>query len=101
MQIAPKIAIQLSAIVKLPFFQKLDVATQNYIIKKQLTKYKKQAGETIRNDSSIAGYLLEYKIKDIPKDKRALIDQYLGKDFLFQLIEEFQSGKTTKLPKIN
>ena len=100
MQLAPKIAIQLSAIVKLPFFKKLDVPTQNYIIKKQLTKYKKQAGETIRNDSSIAGYLLEYKIKDIPKDKRALIDSYLGKDFLFQLIEEFQSGKKTELPKI-
>jgi len=100
MQIAPKIAIELSTIVSLPFFKKLDVPTQNYIIKQRLTKYKKQAGETIRNDSSIAGYLLEYKIKDIPKDKRALIDSYLGKDFLFQLIEEFQSGKKTKLPNI-
>ena len=31
----------------------------------------------------------------IKKDVR-----YLGKDFLFQLIEEFQSGKKTKLPNI-
>ena len=100
MQLAPKIAIQLSTVVSLPFFKKLDVPTQNYIIKKQLTKYKKQAGETIRNDSSIAAYLLEYRINKIPKDKRAIIDEYLGKDFLFELKKEFQSGKKTKLPDI-
>jgi len=100
MQLAPKIAIELSKIVSLPFFQKLDVPTQNYIIKKQLTKYKKKAGEIIRNDSSIAAYLLEYRINKIPKDKRAIIDEYLGKDFLFRLIDEFQSGKKTKLPNI-
>ncbi len=100
MQLAPKIAIQLSTVVSLPFFKKLDVPTQNYIIKKQLTKYKKQAGETIRNDSSIAAYLLEYRINKIPKDKRAIIDEYLGKNFLFELKKEFQSGKKTKLPDI-
>ena len=36
MQLAPKIAIELSKIVSLPFFQKLDVPTQNYIIKKTI-----------------------------------------------------------------
>tara|TARA_Y100000310_G_C20690035_1_gene821625 strand:- start:43 stop:3924 length:3882 start_codon:yes stop_codon:yes gene_type:complete len=101
MLLAPKIAIQLSAIVKLPFFKKLDVPTQNYIIKKQLTKYKKDVSESLRNDSAVLGYVLEYDINKMSKDRRKIIDEYLGKEFLFELINEFQSGKTTKLPKIN
>ena len=101
MLLAPKIAIQLSAIVKLPFFKKLDVPTQNYIIKKQLTKYKKDVSESLRNDSAVLGYVLEYDINKMSKDRRKTIDEYLGKEFLFELINEFQSGKTTKLPKIN
>ena len=101
MLLAPKIAIQLSAIVKLPFFKKLDVPTQNYIIKKQLTKYKKDVSESLRSDSAVLGYVLEYDINKMSKDRRKIIDEYLGKEFLFELINEFQSGKTTKLPKIN
>lgn len=101
MLLAPKIAIKLSAIVKLPFFKKLDVPTQNYIIKKQLTKYKKDVSESLRNDSAVLGYVLEYDINKMSKDRRKIIDEYLGKEFLFELINEFQSGKTTELPKIN
>ena len=101
MLLAPKIAIQLSAIVKLPFFKKLDVPTQNYIIKKQLTKYKKDVSESLRSDSAVLGYVLEYDINKMSKDRRKIIDEYLGKEFLFELINEFQSGKTTELPKIN
>lgn len=101
MLLAPKIAIRLSAIVKLPFFKKLDVPTQNYIIKKQLTKYKKDVSESLRNDSAVLGYVLEYDINKMSKDRRKIIDEYLGKEFLFELINEFQSGKTTELPKIN
>ena len=101
MLLAPKIAIQLSAIVKLPFFKKLDVPTQNYIIKKQLTKYKKDVSESLRSDSAVLGYVLEYDINKMSKDRRKIIDEYLGKEFLFELINEFQSGKKTELPKIN
>ena len=104
MLLAPKIALELSAVVSLPFFKKLDVNTQNYVIKEQLTKYKKDVMQSLQKDSTIMAYVLQYKINDIPKDKRKVIDDLLGKNFLFDLVKEFQTDtkkNKTVLPKIN
>ena len=104
MLLAPKIALELSAVVSLPFFKKLDVNTQNYVIKEQLTKYKKDVMQSLQKDSTVMAYVLQYKINDIPKDKRKVIDDLLGKNFLFDLVKEFQTDtkkNKTVLPKIN
>ena len=103
MLLAPKIALELSTVVSLPFFKRLDVNTQNYVIKEQLTKYKEDVMESLQKDSTIMAYVLQYKISKIPKDKRKVIDDMLGKNFLFDLIKEFQTDTKNKtvLPPLN
>ena len=103
MLLAPKIALELSTVVSLPFFKRLDVNTQNYVIKEQLTKYKEDVMESLQKDSTIMAYVLQYKISKIPKDKRKVIDDMLGKNFLFDLAKEFQTDTKNKtvLPPLN
>ena len=103
MLLAPKIALELSTVVSLPFFKRLDVNTQNYVIKEQLTKYKEDVMESLQKDSTIMAYVLQYKISKIPKDKRKVIDDMLGKNFLFDLVKEFQTDTKNKtvLPPLN
>ena len=41
-------------------------------------------------------YLLEYKLNTMPNDKRKVIDEILGKDFIPNLIEQQHEKYKTK-----
>jgi len=60
--------------------------------------------QSLQKDSTVMAYVLQYKINDIPKDKRKVIDDLLGKNFLFDLVKEFQTDtkkNKTVLPPID
>jgi len=70
-------------------YQNFNNETKVKILKKQIEKINKEAGEKIRKNSDIAPYLMRYKIEKMSKDDRRLIDSYLGKDFVDALIKEY------------
>ena len=87
--LAPKIAIGLSAIVESPGYQSLNEQTKVVLIKRALTKFKKEASDAVKNNKDLAPYLLKYEIEKMGKDQRRLIDSYLGKDFVNNLLKTY------------
>ena len=59
------------------------------LIKRALTKFKKEASDAVKNNKDLAPYLLKYEIEKMGKDQRRLIDSYLGKDFVNNLLKTF------------
>lgn len=91
--IAPKIALGLSAVVESPVYQTLNEQTKVLVIKKALTKFKKEASDQIKKQSDLAPYLMRYEIEKLSKDERRALDSYLGKEYLDTMIKEFGGRK--------
>ena len=87
--IAPKIAIGISALVESPGYKNLNNELQVLILKKAITKIKKDASDKIKRDTDLVPYLMRYEIEKLPKDKRRFLDGVLGKEYLDTLIKEF------------
>jgi len=87
--LAPKIAIGLSSLVQSPAYLSLNDQTKVMVIKGALTKFKKQASESVKNNSNLVPFLLKYEIEKMSKDQRRLVDSYLGEEFLDTIIKEF------------
>jgi hypothetical protein len=88
-QLAPRIALGLSAVVESPLYQNLNEETKTIVIKQILEKFKKEAMEKIKNDSDLVPYLMRYKIEKLSKDERRILDSYLGKEYLDTMIKNF------------
>ena len=87
--IAPKIAIGISALVESPGYKNLNNQQKTLLLKKTITKIKKDASDKIKRDSDLVPYLMRYEIEKLPKDKRKFLDGILGKEYLDTLIKEF------------
>ena len=46
--------------------------------------------EELQGDASLVPYLMEYNFSNIPKDQMKIIHDAIGKDYLNNLIKEFQ-----------
>jgi len=111
MELAPMIAIGMSEIVEQDWYKKMSVPVQTLFIKKMLTEFKAKV-QTNLPDTGVIPYLLEYKLNTMPNDKRKVIDELLGKEFIPNLIEQQhekyktndkkkKSNKKFVLPTIN
>ena len=87
---APKIHLGLSAIVDSPGYQSLSVNQKRIIIKQYIQGARKETMEELQGDASLVPYLMEYNFSNIPKDQMKIIHDAIGKDYLNNLIKEFQ-----------
>lgn len=94
MKLAPVIALGVSNFVESDIYKGLDNNQKALILKSMLTEIKADVMESVRKDSDIVPYLLEYDLRNIPNDKKKVILDYLGKDFFNKIIDEFQNKKT-------
>jgi len=46
--------------------------------------------EELQGDASLVPYLMEYSFSKVPKDQMKIIHDAIGKDYLNNLIKEFQ-----------
>ena len=89
--IAPRIAIGISKVVESPGYKNLDNKVKVVLLKRMITKIKKDASQKIKRDSDLTPYLMRYEIEKLPKDKRRFLDSLLGKEYLNTLIKNFGS----------
>jgi len=89
--LAPQIHLALSDIVTSPKYLSMSSNVQVYVIKEFIKEAKKNTMKALQSDASLIPYLMEYQISNIPKDKRKVLDEVLGKDYIDTLIKEFQS----------
>ena len=94
MRLAPTIALGVSNFVESDIYKGLDNNQKALILKSMLTEIKSDVMESVRKDSDIVPYLLEYDLYNIPNDKKKVILDYLGKDFFNEIIDQFQNKKT-------
>ena len=94
MKLAPVIALGVSNFVESDIYKGLDNNQKALILKSMLTEIKADVMESVRKDSDIVPYLLEYDLRNIPNDKKKVILDYLGKDFFNEIIDQFQNKKT-------
>jgi len=94
MRLAPAIAIGISSFVESDIYNNLNNIQKTYVLKGMLTKIKEETMESVRKDSDIVPYLLEYDLWNIPNDKKKIILDVLGKEFFNEILNEFPNKKT-------
>jgi hypothetical protein len=87
---APLVHNKLSELVQTDAYKSLPLSLQYYTIKESIKQFKKQTTKELQSDASLVPYLMEYQLNNIPKSQRAVIDDIIGKDYLNNLILEFQ-----------
>ncbi len=87
---APKIHFGLSAIVDSTGYQSLDVNMKRLVIKEFIKGARKETMKELQGDASLVPYLMEYSFSKVPKDQLRIIHDAIGKDYLNNLIKEFQ-----------
>ena len=91
--LAPQIHFGLSTLVTNEKYLTLTPNVQILIIKEFLKESKKNTMTALQQDASLIPYLMEYKINNLPKIQRKVLDEVLGKEYIDTLIKEFQSAK--------
>jgi len=87
---APMIHLGLSSVVESQGYKNLSVVQQRLVIKELVKGFKKDTMKALQSDASLVPYIMEYNISKIPSSQRAIIDEVIGKDYLNNLILEFQ-----------
>jgi len=88
--LAPQIHLGLSTLVQSPGYLKLTPNVQRLLIKEFLTAAKKNATQTLQKDPTLVPYLMEYQFYNMSVEKRKVINEVLGKDYIDTLLNEFQ-----------
>ena len=78
-ELAPRIALGLSALVESPGYQSVNDQIKVVLLKRALTKFKKESFDAVKNNKDLAPYLLRYEIEKMGKDDRRYLDSILGK----------------------
>ena len=89
--LAPAIHVELSKIVQSDAYLNLPPSAQVVAIKEYIKDIKKEITEILSADPSLVPYLMEYDLRNLPKDEKRLIEDVLGKEYLNTLIKHFQS----------
>ena len=87
---APKIHLGLSALVDSTGYKSLDINMKRLVIKEFIKGARKETMEELQGDASLVPYLMEYSFSKVPKDQMKIIHDAIGKDYLNNLIKEFQ-----------
>ena len=87
---APKIHLGLSALVDSTGYKSLDINMKRLGIKEFIKGARKETMEELQGDASLVPYLMEYSFSKVPKDQMKIIHDAIGKDYLNNLIKEFQ-----------
>ena len=88
-ELAPRIALGLSALVESSGYQSVNDQIKVVLLKRALTKFKKESFDAVKNNKDLAPYLLRYEIEKMGKDDRRYLDSILGKQFLKDLTNSF------------
>ena len=101
------IAIGMSNIVDQQWYQNMSTPVKTLFLKTMLNEFKSEVRTNLPN-TGVIPYLLEYKLNTMPNDKRKVIDDILGSEFIPNLIDQQHEKFKTKtkdkkfiLPDIN
>lgn len=100
MELAPVIAIGVSNFVESDVYKNLNNTQKTYLLKSILTQVKSDVMQSVRNNTDIVPYILEYDLNNIPNDKKKLIIDALGEDLFKQIKETYLDKNKTKENKV-
>ena len=100
MKLAPVIALKISQFVESNVYKNLNNVQKTYVLKGVLKKYKADVMESVRSDTDIVPYVLEYDLNNIPNDKKKLIIDALGEDLFKEMKEKFLNKNKKSKTKI-
>ena len=100
MELAPVIAMGVSNFVESDVYKNLNNTQKTYLLKSILTQVKSDVMQSVRNNTDIVPYILEYDLNNIPNDKKKLIIDALGEDLFKQIKETYLDKNKTKENKV-
>ena len=87
--IAPYFETIVSEQVQTPQYLNATNSQKRFLLKEYISEAKKYARDKINNDESLVPFLAELQIKKMPKDKRRVLEEMLGKNLVDFIDKEF------------
>lgn len=93
----------ISNFVKTPYYQSLSFNQKVFVIKKMLNSAKRATKKQLQSDTELAPYLLQYNFNKLSREKRRIINDVIGIDYINSLIDGLKDKDLNKVivPKFN
>jgi hypothetical protein len=93
----------ISNFVKTPYYQSLSFNQKVFVVKQMLNSAKRETKKILQTNTELAPYLLQYNFNKLSRDKRKIIDDAIGIDYINSLIDGLKNKDLNKVivPKFN
>ena len=93
----------ISNFVKTPYYQSLSFNQKVFVVKQMLNAAKRETKKILQTNTELAPYLLQYNFNKLSRDKRRIIDDAIGIDYINSLIDGLKNKDLNKVivPKFN
>ena len=92
-----------SNFVKTPYYQSLSFNQKVFVIKQMLNSAKIETKKILQANTELVPYLLQYDFNKLSRDKRRIIDDAIGIDYINSIIDGLKDKDLNKVivPKFN
>lgn len=92
-----------SNFVKTPYYQSLSFNQKVFVIKQMLNSAKRETKKILQANTELVPYLLQYDFNKLSRDKRRIIDDAIGIDYINSIIDGLKDKDLNKVivPKFN
>ena len=92
-----------SNFVKTPYYQSLSFNQKVFVIKQMLNSAKRETKKILQTNTELVPYLLQYDFNKLSRDKRRIIDDAIGIDYINSIIDGLKDKDLNKVivPKFN
>jgi hypothetical protein len=93
----------ISNFVKTPYYQSLSFNQKVFVIKQMLNSAKRETKKILQANTELVPYLLQYDFNKLSRDKRRIIDDAIGIDYINSIIDGLKDKDLNKVivPKFN
>ena len=86
-----------SNFVKTPYYQSLSFNQKVFVIKQMLNSAKRETKKILQANTELVPYLLQYDFNKLSRDKRRIIDDAIGIDYINSLIDGLKDKDLNKV----
>ena len=86
----------ISNFVKTPYYQSLSFNQKVFVIKQMLNSAKRETKKILQANTELVPYLLQYDFNKLSRDKRRIIDDAIGIDYINSIIDGLKDKDLNK-----
>ena len=87
----------ISNFVKTPYYQSLSFNQKVFVIKQMLNSAKRETKKILQANTELVPYLLQYDFNKLSRDKRRIIDDAIGIDYINSIIDGLKDKDLNKV----